>query len=215
MFGSNQERMLNMKNCVMVQLKKDEIIVKINEEAEQKEIIECLKKKMADLKKLYKNDKTPIYVVGKVMKNKEMDEVQKIIKEEIDVNVEFESPKMLGLHGIKKTFSKEIASSETKFQRGSLRSGQKVEFEGSIVVLGDVNGGAEVVAGENIVILGALRGLAHAGAKGNKQAIIAAGEIECPQIRISNIIKEIEREEEINHIHNYAYVNEKDEIILE
>ena len=36
-----------------------------------------------------------------------------------------------------------------------MRSGQKVEFEGSIVVLGDVNGGAEVIAGENIVILGA------------------------------------------------------------
>lgn len=206
--------MLNMKNCVTIQLRKDEILVKISEEAEQKEIIECLKKKMEDLKKLYKNDKTPIYVIGKVMKNKEMDEIQKVIKEEVDVNIEFESPKMLGLHGIKKTFNKEIASSETKFQKGSLRSGQKIEYEGSIVILGDVNGGAEVVAGENIVVLGSLRGLAHAGAKGNKQAIIAAGEIESPQIRISNIIKEIEKQED-TQMHNYAYVNEKDEIIIE
>ena len=71
-----------MKNCVTIQLRKDEILVKINEEAEQKEVIECLKKKMEDLKKLYKNDKTPIYVIGKVMKNKEMDEVQKIIKDQ-------------------------------------------------------------------------------------------------------------------------------------
>ncbi|MFR2533813.1 MAG: septum site-determining protein MinC [Clostridia bacterium] len=203
-----------MKNCVTIQLRKDEILVKISEEAEQKEIIECLKKKMEDLKKLYKNDKTPIYVIGKVMKNKEMDEIQKVIKEEVDVNIEFESPKMLGLHGIKKTFNKEIASSETKFQKGSLRSGQKIEYEGSIVILGDVNGGAEVVAGENIVVLGSLRGLAHAGAKGNKQAIIAAGEIESPQIRISNIIKEIEKQED-TQMHNYAYVNEKDEIIIE
>lgn len=203
-----------MKNCVTIQLRKDEILVKISEEAEQKEIIECLKKKMEDLKKLYKNDKTPIYVIGKVMKNKEMDEIQKVIKEEIDVNIEFESPKMLGLHGIKKTFNKEIASSETKFQKGSLRSGQKIEYEGSIVILGDVNGGAEVVAGENIVVLGSLRGLAHAGAKGNKQAIIAAGEIESPQIRISNIIKEIEKQED-TQMHNYAYVNEKDEIVIE
>ncbi|MFR5190885.1 MAG: septum site-determining protein MinC, partial [Clostridia bacterium] len=132
----------------------------------------------------------------------------------VDVNIEFESPKMLGLHGIKKTFNKEIASSETKFQKGSLRSGQKIEYEGSIVILGDVNGGAEVVAGENIVVLGSLRGLAHAGAKGNKQAIIAAGEIESPQIRISNIIKEIEKQED-TQMHNYAYVNEKDEIIIE
>lgn len=201
-----------MKNSVTINLKKDEIIVKINEKAEQKEIIECLKEKLKDLKKLYKDDTTPIYVAGKVMKNKEMEEIQDIIKETIDVNVEFESPKMLGLHGIKKVFSKEIASSETKFHKGSLRSGQKLEYDGSIVIIGDVNGGAEVVASENIVILGNLRGLAHAGAKGNKEAIIAANNIESPQIRISSIIKEIDREEEIK---TYAYVDEDDKLILE
>lgn len=201
-----------MKNSVTINLKKDEIIVKINDKAEHKEIIECLKDKLKDLKKLYKDDTTPIYVAGKVMKNKEMEEVQEIIKEAIDVNVEFESPKMLGLHGIKKVFSKEIASSETKFHKGSLRSGQKLEYDGSIVIIGDVNGGAEVVASENIVILGNLRGLAHAGAKGNKEAIIAANNIESPQIRISSIIKEIDRDEEIK---NYAYVDEDEKLILE
>ena len=207
-----------MKNCVTINLKTNEIIIKINEKAEQKEIIECLKRKMKDLKKLYKDDTTPIYVAGKVMKNKEMEEIQEIIKEEIDVNIDFESPKMLGLHGIKKVYSKEIASSETKFHKGSLRSGQKIEFDGSIVVLGDLNAGAEIIATENIVVLGALRGLAHAGAKGNKQAIIAANVIDCPQIRISNIIKEFEKQEEIEEnteIKNYAYINEEGELICE
>ena len=46
------------------------------------------------------------------------------------------------------------------FIGGSLRSGQRVEFEGSLVILGDVNAGAEVVAGENVVVVGILRGLA-------------------------------------------------------
>lgn len=201
-----------MKNCVTINLKTNEIIVKIDEKAEQEEILECLKEKIKDLKKLYKDETTPIYVVGKVMRNKEMEEIQEIIKQEIDVKVEFESPKMLGLYGIKKVFSKEIASSETKFQKGSLRSGQKIEYDGSIVVIGDVNAGAEVVASENIVILGMLRGLAHAGAKGNKQAIIAANGIDCPQIRISNIIKEIEKEEDIK---SYAYVDNNEKLILE
>ena len=206
-----------MNNCVTVQLKTDKIIIKINEEAEQNEIVECLKQKMPDLKKLYQEDTTPIYVVGKVMKNKETDEIQEVIKEEINVKVEFESPKMLGLHGIKKTYSKEIGTSETMFHKGALRSGQKIEFEGSITVLGDVNDGAEVVAGENIVILGDLRGLAHAGAKGNKEAFIAAGEIQCPQIRISNIIKELNwrAEQEQTQIYKYAYVNEENQIVLE
>lgn len=202
-----------MKNCVTIQLKKDEIWIKIDEDAEEKQIVECLKKKLVDLKKLYKNEKTPIKVVGKVLKNKEIDEIQQIIKEEIKVDVDFESPKVLGLYEIKKAFSRQIESSETKFSRGSLRSGQRIEFEGSIVIIGDVNAGAEVVASENIVILGALRGLAHAGAKGNKKAIIAANMIDCPQIRISNKIKEMERENDKTI--TYVYMDENDEIITE
>ena len=207
-----------MKNCVIITLKKDEIVMKINEESEQREIIQCLEEKLPDLKKLYKDDNTPLLISGKVLKNKEMEEIQNLVKSIIDTKVDFDSPKILGLHGIKKTFKKDIATSETKFHRGSLRSGQRVEFEGSLVILGDVNAGAEVVAGENVVVVGILRGLAHAGAKGNKEAIIAAASIEAPQLRIANIVKEMEikiPEEYSSNIKTEAYVNEKDEIIVE
>ena len=192
------------KNCVSINLKKDKIVIKLNEDTKQEELVECLKKKLPELKKLYKDEKTPINVAGKVLKNKEIEEIQKIIKEKIDVEIEFDSPKTLGLHGIKKTFEKEIAVSETKFHRGSLRSGQKLESEGSIVIIGDVNSGAEVMASDNIIVLGSLRGLAHAGAKGNKQAIIAAGLIDTVQIRIANIVKEIDRDEEPLHKQSYT-----------
>ena len=198
---------------VSISAKKDKIVIKIQEDADEEKIIGILEKKLPQLKKLYKEEKTPIEVIGKTLKNSEMDEIQKIIKSKIDVQIEFETPKTLGLHSIKRTFSKNIENSETKFHKGSLRSGQKIEYEGSIAILGDVNAGAEVIAGENIIILGNLRGLAHAGAKGNRQAIIAANAIECPQIRIANIIKEQYREEEQQP--KYAYVNENNEIILE
>ncbi len=202
-----------MKNYVTVQLKKDEIWIKVAEDAEEKEIIEGLKNKIEDLEKLYKNDTTPIKVVGKILKNKEIEEIRKIVKERINVDIDFESPTTLGLHGIKKGFYKEIKSSETKFCKTSLRSGQKVEFEGSIAILGDVNAGAEVIAEENIIVLGELRGLAHAGAKGNREAIIAANKIDCPQIRIADKIKEFEKEE-LEETKKYIYINEKDEIVL-
>ena len=98
----------------------------------------------------------------------------------------------------------------------TLEEGQKVEFEGSLVILGDVNDGAEVIAGENIIVLGDLRGLAHAGAKGNKEAIIAASSIEAPQLRISNIIKEREREEILESTQKtYAYVDADGKMELE
>ena len=203
-----------MKNCVAINLRKDNIVIKIAEDAEQKDIMLCLMKKLPDLKKLYKDAKTPIKIVGKVLKNKEIDEIQELIKDKIDVDIEFDMPKSLGLSSIKRTFNRSIGTSETKFHRGSLRSGQKLESGGSIVIIGDVNSGAEVIASENIVVLGYLRGLAHAGAKGNKDAIIAAGHVDTVQIRISNIVKEMNRDEEPVHVQSYIYVKD-DKIVIE
>ena len=203
-----------MKNCITIQTKKDSVTIKISEEATQEEILKDLKNKLPELKKLYKDDTTPILITGKIIKNDEMDEIKEIIQGTLQVEIEFDSPRILGLHGIKKTFNKDIATSETQFHRGSLRSGQKIEYEGSLVILGDVNAGAEVLAGENIVVLGILRGMAHAGAKGNKEAIIAAASIESPQIRIANIVKEIERAEVKEDLKTYAYVDDKT-VVLE
>ena len=199
-------------NYVSINLRKDEIVIKLDENAEQEQIIFALKKKLPELKKLYKDEKTPIRVIGKILKNKEIDQIQELIKEKIDVEIEFDMPKSLGLSSIKRAFDKEIAMSETKFHRGSLRSGQKMETEGSLVILGDVNSGAEVMASDNIVVLGALRGLAHAGAKGNKQAIIAAGLFDSVQVRIANIVKEINRDEE--PMHKQAYISVIDDKIV-
>ncbi len=205
-----------MKSCITINLRKDNIIIKINEDYSQEEIVYMLRKKIPELKKLYQGETTPIVITGKVLKNKEIDEIQELIKRYLDVNIKFDSPRTLGLHGITRTYNKEIATSETKFHRGSVRSGQKIEFEGSIIVLGDVNDGAEVIAGENIVILGILRGLAHAGAKGNKDAMIAASSIEAPQLRIANVVKERERAEIQEETRKtYVYLNEKGEMILE
>ena len=202
-----------MKNCISINLKKNELVLKIKEDASYEEIIDSINKKLPELKKLYKDEKTPIRVTGKVLKNKEIDELQEIIKDVIDVDIDFDMPKSLGLASITKTFEQEIAVSETKFHRGSLRSGQKMEVEGSIVVIGDVNSGAEIIASDNIVVLGTLRGLAHAGAKGNKQAIIAAGLFDPVQVRIANIVKEINRDEEPLHKNSYIYI-ENDKIII-
>lgn len=201
-----------MKNCITIQTKKDIVTIKISEEATQEEILKDLKKKLPELKKLYKDDTTPILITGKIIKNDEMDEIKEVIQGTLQVEIEFDSPRILGLHGIKKTFNKDIATSETQFHRGSLRSGQKIEYEGSLVILGDVNAGAEVLAGENIVVLGILRGMAHAGAKGNKEAIIAAASIESPQIRIANIVKEIEKGELKEDLKTYAYI--KDDTVM-
>ena len=204
-----------MAQVVEIRLRKDELIITLNEKCEYKEIQKALKKKIPELKKLYKEEKTPIFVTGKVLKNKEIEEIKNIIKSEINVEIEFDSPKVLGLYGIKKAYNQDIGASTTIYHKGSIRSGQKIENEGSIVIIGDLNSGAEVIAGENIIILGRLMGLAHAGAKGNKKAIIAAEKIETPQLRISNIVKSIRKEDDEYSV-KYTFASVKgDKIELE
>ena len=97
-----------MKNCVMINLKKNEILIKISENAEQREIVECLRKKLPELKKLYKDEKTPIRVIGKVLKNKEMDQIQEMVTNAIDVQIDFDTPKSLGLSSIRRTFKEKL-----------------------------------------------------------------------------------------------------------
>lgn len=201
-------------SCLNVFQRSNCVVIKINDGAEFNDIEKEVKKKVTQLKKIYKDDKTPIKVIGRVLKNKEIEQIETIIKDILDVDVEFDMPREMGLSNIKKTFLSEISTSETKFHKGSLRSGQRIEEERSIVILGDVNSGAEVIASDNIVVLGTLRGLAHAGAKGNKQAIIAAGRLDTVQMRIANIVKEFNREEEPLRKLAYAYINE-DKIIIE
>ena len=70
----------------------------------------------------------------------------------------------------------------------TLRGGQKIVSEHSVIVFGDVNPGAEIIAGGDIVVFGACRGMAHAGAYGNRQATIKADRLLASQLRIADVI---------------------------
>ena len=70
----------------------------------------------------------------------------------------------------------------------TLRSGQALRHAGHVVLIGDVNPGAEIVAGGDIIIWGKLRGTAHAGASGDEEAVICALQLAPSQIRIASLI---------------------------
>lgn len=76
----------------------------------------------------------------------------------------------------------------TLYRAGSLRSGQTVQYPGNVIILGDVHSGSEVIAGGSIVVWGELRGIAHAGADGNRACEIRALRISAIQLRIADVI---------------------------
>ncbi|HEX3550082.1 MAG TPA: septum site-determining protein MinC [Candidatus Elarobacter sp.] len=76
----------------------------------------------------------------------------------------------------------------TLYHRGTLRGGQALHNLGNVVVIGDVNPGAELVASGDVVVFGALRGVAHAGAQGDRAARVIALELAPTQLRIATLI---------------------------
>lgn len=181
-----------LNNNIKISQTTDEIILTVNVIADIKEILEELQIKLPKLRDFYQTSTIPIRITGRLFTDSEMERVKKLINEEINVQIKFDdTSKLLGLHAIKKTFESDTSLSETKFIQGSLRCGRREEYSGSLVICGDVNSGAEVIAGGNIMILGALRGVAHAGANGNTKAIISANYIEVTQIRIANLVTEV------------------------
>ena len=77
---------------------------------------------------------------------------------------------------------------KTKIIKSPLRSGASVSYDGNILVIGDVNAGAELIASGSIIVLGVLRGFANAGAKGDKNAMVIANKIVATQLRIAEFI---------------------------
>ncbi len=75
-----------------------------------------------------------------------------------------------------------------QFYKGTLRSGQLLESDTSIIILGDVNIGARVVAAGNVIVLGMLQGTVYAGANGNVNAFVVALDMDPIQIRIAEIM---------------------------
>lgn len=74
------------------------------------------------------------------------------------------------------------------YLRQTVRSGQQIRHDGTIVICGDVNPGAEIVATGDIIVFGTLRGVAHAGASGDEDCQIIAINLRPTQIRIAGYI---------------------------
>ena len=204
-----------METEVLFKRKDDNLTITLNKDIDYKIIKQKIEEILSASDDLFDELEGEIIVDGKRLVDDEEKEIVQLISEKTDLSVRFEKPKQMGLASIDNIFNKDTTITNTKVYIGTLRSGQRIDFEGSIVVLGDVNGGSEVVAEENIIILGNLRGFAHAGAKGNRSAFIAANSITPTQLRIADIIlRNVEEKKIVGNSYEVAKV-EMGSIIVE
>lgn len=105
-------------------------------------------------------------------------ELKDIVLEDIEKNIEKEEEKD------KKVFSG-VYEGKTRFIRKTVRGGQCINYPGNIVIIGDVNSGAEVSAAGNVIVLGTLKGKVSAGTNGNTKAFIAAFSLQPELLKIA------------------------------
>ncbi|MCR1899905.1 septum site-determining protein MinC [Irregularibacter muris] len=168
---------------------RDGLYLIINNEYELEEIKEKIQDKIASAQSFFQGNQN-IKIKGTSLSEKDLEELIHWMEKTHQLVVTLEKGE-----AEKEFFSKPnpisqapIEEGKTKFVYTTLRSGNRVQFDGNIVIVGDVNPGAEVIATGNIIIMGALRGIAHAGAAGNQYAIVVAFSLQPTQLRIADII---------------------------
>src|SRR5262249_37222414 len=92
--------------------------------------------------------------------------------------------------------------------KNTLRSGRVIRHVGHVIVIGDVNAGAQIIAGGDVLIWGRLRGTVHAGANGDPDALVCALDMRPQQLRIANLVAISPQENQARPHPEIAFVRE-------
>lgn len=196
----SKERGEDMKNSVVIKGNKYGIVLSIKEEA----LIEDVKAEVADKIKeaarFFKNAQSAVSFEGKRITDEEKQQLIDIISENSDLNIvcivdENDEERFKNAIDKAEERKSEISTEAMianvtggQFYRGTLRSGQVLESESSIVILGDVNPGAKIISGGNVVVLGSVKGTVYAGLSGDPSAFVVSLDMHPVQIRIGDVI---------------------------
>lgn len=176
---------------------KEGLQVLFNEEATFKTIKECFISKLDTHRHFFNGSKVKIVFMGKTLQESEKNELKSILYDQYELTsmeivedlphiLEVDDESEEGPKGGE--VPKGVYEGKSVFIKNTIRNGQRVSYDGDVVILGDVNPGAEIIASGNIAVMGTLRGMAHAGATGNQKAVVAAFNLQPTQLRIAGII---------------------------
>lgn len=180
-----------MKNSVILKSFSSGISVIMDENISYEELLEDIAVKFKEADSFFKNAAVAISLEGRVLNEQEEREILDVITQNSRLNVlclmgrdEEKNIKFLGIQN-NLTFQKDENCGQ--FYRGTLRDGQSIETEHSIVILGDVCEGCSVYSAKDIVVLGSLLGEAYAGAAGSNNHFVVALEMNPEKLRIGDL----------------------------
>ena len=192
------------------------------------EIEEAIQDEISRMNRPLTGASVQIDIKGPVLQEEEMARLKSKLKESYNLTVQgivvSEEPVSQPIAAAPTThiISQAVAPSQTRESEPSrivpytIRSGQTEDFlQGSLIIYGDVNSGAEVRAGGDIVILGALRGSAYAGMNGRLSSVIIAMELVPLQLQIGNYLNRLPIGQKSRGYPEIARIGTEDVIIVE
>ena len=165
-----------MSNHVIIKGKNDRLVIALNPDIDFLDICDVLKTKILEAKNFIGNSRMAIEFSGRALTNEEENKLIGIITENSNIVISYifskrtDSEEEMDLENINPL----IEEGKTHFFRGTLRSGSKIESDGNVVVLGDVNPSSIIKARGNVIVLGHLNGTVYAGLGGDDRAFIGA-----------------------------------------
>ena len=208
-----------MKNSVIIKGNKYGITVILDQDIPFEELKEAVAEKFRESTKFFGNAQMAASFEGRELTKEEEREILDVIADNSDFRIVCVVDTDQAREELfKKSLDARLNERSTQsgqFYKGTLRSGQVLEAENSIVILGDVNPGAKVISKGNVIVLGALKGTIFAGAAGNEAAFVVALEMNPMQIRIGDVVarssdskeKKVEKETKIAFVdEGYIYV---------
>ena len=163
-------------------------IINIDKFSGFEEMLENLVGKLSKGKRFYKNSTLVISTNLNSNNEKNLVRLKEVLFNEIEIkDIILQDEASKDKENDKKIFSG-VYEGKTKFLRKTVRSGQCINYNGNIVIIGDVNSGAEVMATGNVIVLGSIKGNVSAGVNGNTKAIVAAFSLKPETLKISNLV---------------------------
>lgn len=183
-----------MRNKVVIKSSKAGMSIYLNPECTFEEVLEELKRKFQESARFWGNVQMALMLEGRKLTGAQEFEIVNTITANSGIEIlcllDQDAERMERCEKALNQKLMELSARTGQFYKGSLRRGESLESEASIVVIGDVNHGARVTAKGNIVIIGSLRGTVHAGVSGNRDTVIAALEMAPLQIKIADISRQ-------------------------
>ena len=180
-----------MSELVTIKSSHSGIELRLNANLPFPDLLKAVEEKFRQSADFFKNAKMAVSFSGRTLSISEEEQLIQVITQttnlEIICIIDHDERKELIYKRAEAQSLSEREKSDGQFYRGTLKRRQLLESESSIVILGDVEFGAKVVAKGNIIILGTLYGSVHAGAAGDRNAFIIALSMQPQRLVIGDI----------------------------